>query len=113
METRKKRRQRQQRDEKRREKRIEAEENRRMGNGALPETNVHIESFQQFPVFCPDDPALESSPPGHLSEMGFVEHSPSSSCAGSLPAEELYSGPSFAKVRVLLILTCSYCFSMY
>lgn len=100
LETRKKRRQRQQRDEKRREKRIEVEENRRMGK-PMSETNVHIESFQQFPIFGADDPALESSPPGHLSEMGFVEHSPSSSCAGSVPTEELYSGPSFAKVKSL------------
>jgi len=95
IETRKKRRNRRQRDEKRREKRILEEENRRLGK--LPEVNMHIESLHAFPQFCGgDDPPLES-PVGSLGSFGS-ERSPIESLAsGGLPMEE-NNGPSFAKM---------------
>lgn len=110
---RKKRRQRRNRDEKRREKRIEAEENKRLGR--LPEVNVHIESFYQFPQFGVDDPALGAgaTSSGSIGEAASItppvsERSQSPSFCGSAPMAEQYAGPSFAKVSHFLLYLFQY-----
>lgn len=82
-------RQRRAKDEKRREKRIAEEENRKIGN--FPTPNIHLESFQQFPVF--DGRLRTESECTQPSERSTSPELPS-----SLPIENSYQGPSFASV---------------
>lgn len=92
LEARRKRRQRRAKDEKRREKKIEAEENRKMGR--YPTPNLHLESNIQFPEFgfesrlCTDS---ESTLPSGSTSSQDIINTPSSTSL-----ENTYAGPSFA-----------------
>ncbi|XP_018561476.1 RING finger protein 10 [Anoplophora glabripennis] len=91
IELRRKKRQRRAKEEKRREKRIEAEENRKMGKYPVP--NLHLESNDQFPEFGFEArlrTESESTLPSDRSS------SPDLLNSSSVSVESTYSGPSFA-----------------
>ncbi|XP_074029402.1 E3 ubiquitin-protein ligase RNF10 isoform X2 [Leptinotarsa decemlineata] len=91
IEIRRKRRQRRMKEEKRREKRIEVEENRKMGKYPIP--NLHLESNIQFPEFCSESRIRTESESTLLSEQSA---SPDTSLNASIDCA--YTGPSFATI---------------
>ncbi|KAG5871999.1 hypothetical protein JTB14_030841 [Gonioctena quinquepunctata] len=92
IEIRRKRRQRRSKEEKRREKRIEAEENRKMGK--YPVANLHLESNIQFPEFCSEARIRTESESTLPSERSSSPDLLASSSTASFDCG--YAGPSFA-----------------
>ncbi|KAJ8940629.1 hypothetical protein NQ318_020686 [Aromia moschata] len=97
IEIRRKRRQRRAKEEKRREKRIEAEENRKMGKYPVP--NLHLESNIQFPEFGTEVRSRTESEGTLPSERSLSPDLFASS--SSMSVDSVYSGPSFATMLAM------------